>query len=432
MLRGHPWSLPARARAGGVWDWCRRRGLNGDASGSADGTGRSTAVDVAPSIAATVARATVLARARRVGPQHQAQVFNELAAARHRDLSRSTGVASPSAGFELQHGDDGVVRVVPRKKPAREQKSIEQGSTEAAVLAILTERPGMTEEELHRLFPRLRPAPSAPPPAGDLLTANTSRDTAYWWWPGKWLTYAQVLRGGHQHRFALLRDGRVEGARLPWLSGDAREEAARTLPMAPGTQQMQAQMEEERVRAVGQLLEQRAALRSQVRDLESQLRKLGMEVEAEVGGQSLLDMRKAEARELAWKALAVATVLVLLAAAAAAYAFHRATGVSSAREFRDWWRVFLREQHPHVYAAVSPVAKLLQASTPQVEDSALAQLAHNISASLAYGGMSDADAAARRGAAAPSAGAAVGAVGVASPASADTSARAVDGTKAAQ
>ena len=278
----------------------------------------------------------------------------------------------------------------------------------------------MTEEELHRLFPRLRPAPSAPPPAGDLLTANTSSDTAYWWWPGKWLTYAQVLRGGHQRRFALLRDGRVEGARLPWLSGDAREEAARTQPMALGARQMEAQMEEERVRAVGQLLEQRAALRSQVRDLESQLRKLGMEVEAEVGG--LLDMRKAEARELAWKALAVATVLVLLAAAAAAYAFHRATGVSSAREFRDWWRDFLREQHPHVYAAVSPVAKWLQASTPQVEDSALAQLAHNISASLAYGGMSEADPAALRGAA----------VGVASPASADTPTRAVDGTKAAQ
>ena len=358
-------------------------------------------------------------------------MFNELAAARHRDLSRSTGVASPSAAFELQHGDDGVVRVVPRKKPAREQKSIEQDSTEAAVLAILTERPGMTKEELHRLFPRLRPTPSAPPPAGDLLTANTSRDTAYWWWPGKWLTYAQVLRGGHQHRFALLRDGRVEGARLPWLSGDAREEAAGTLRMAPGTRQMEAQMEEERVRAVGQLLEQRAALRSQVRDLESQLRKLGMEVEAEVGGQSLLDMRRAEARELAWKALAVATVLVLLAAAAAAYAFHRATGVSSAREFRDWWRFYLRQQHPHVYAAVSPVATLLQASTPQVEDSALAQLAHNISASLAYGGMSDADAA-RGGAAAPSATASKGASRVASPASADTPARTVDRTEAAQ
>ena len=82
----------------------------------------------------------------------------------------------------------------------------------------------------------------------------------------------------------------------------------------------------------------------QVRDIESDLRKLGMEVEEGVGGQSVMDMRKVEGRELATRALGIATVLVLVAAALAAYLFHLYTGVKSVREFRDWWRRVIREQ----------------------------------------------------------------------------------------
>jgi len=39
-----------------------------------------------------------------------------------------------------------------------------------------------------------------------------------------------------------------------------------------------------------------------------------MDVEENVGGQSVLDMRRAEGREIAMRALAIATVLVLVAA----------------------------------------------------------------------------------------------------------------------
>ncbi len=51
-----------------------------------------------------------------------------------------------------------------------------------------------------------------------------------------------------------------------------------------------------------------------MRDIERDLRKLGMDVEENVGGQSVLDMRRAEGREIAMRALAIATVLVLVAA----------------------------------------------------------------------------------------------------------------------
>jgi hypothetical protein len=51
-----------------------------------------------------------------------------------------------------------------------------------------------------------------------------------------------------------------------------------------------------------------------VRDIERDLRKLGMDVDENVGRQSVLDVRRAEGRQIAMRALAIATVLVLVAA----------------------------------------------------------------------------------------------------------------------
>ena len=51
-----------------------------------------------------------------------------------------------------------------------------------------------------------------------------------------------------------------------------------------------------------------------MRDIERDLRKLGMDVDENVGRQSVLDVRRAEGRQIAMRALAIATVLVLVAA----------------------------------------------------------------------------------------------------------------------
>lgn len=186
------------------------------------------------------------------------------------------------------------------------------------------------------------------------------------------MTYSKRLTKVFENRFVLFKSGRVDGAELaghPSLPspGNAVEAA---------NPEWEAKMEAERVRAVGQLLEQRAALRAQVREIESDLRKLGMEVEEGVGGQSVLDMRKAEGRELATRALAIATVLVLFAASIAGYVFHLYTGVSTVREFRDWWRARIRAQDYRNAAA--PIVDRLESLTPKIEGSQLSHLAHNV------------------------------------------------------
>ena len=313
-------------------------------------------------------------------PPSQARVYRDLAEARSRALVESAdqaAAADQAASFEVVQDGDGAVRVVPKKKAA--PAVADKGATEAALLAILAEKPGMTERELRHLFPRLFP-PRADAP-GDMMTANTFHDTPYWWWPGKWITYGKTLSHIANNRFVLFKEGKVDGAELYQLPHhpDPRERAD-ALP--PPNAAWEAKMEEERVKAVGQLLEQRAALRAQVRDIESDLRKLGMDVEEDVGGQSVLDMRRAEGRQIAMRALAIATVLVLLAAGVAAYVFHLYTGVRTVREFRDWWRAKIRGQDYHAVAA--PYSRRLEALTPRVEGSALSDLAHNISTSLAY------------------------------------------------
>jgi len=339
--------------------------------------GRSTAVDLSPSIAAAMAWAKV----RSAPPPSQAQVYSQMVKARERTLrdeaverlaggsGGGAGQVGPATGFDIEADPSGAIRVVPKKREATLSSSTKKDPNKAAMLAILAERPDMTERDLRQLFPRLFRGKSCRAELG--WTDNTYHETPYWWWPGSWMTYGKMLSKVHDNRFVLFQSGRVDNAEL---AGHPMLPASST-SVAPNPE-WEAKMEAERVRAVGQLLEQRAALRAQVRDIESDLRKLGMDVEEGVGGQSVLDMRKAEGRELATKALAIATVLVLFAASVGAYVFHLYTGVSTVREFRDWWRAVIRGQDYH--SAAAPIAATLDALTPKIEGSELSHLAHNV------------------------------------------------------
>ena len=311
------------------------------------------------------------------------QVYSQLVKAREKALregaaerpaeelgSSGSGCVS-SSSFDVLPDPSGAIRVVPKKREAAQLTGAQPGSNKAAMLAILAERPGMTERELRDLFPRLFARQGGGSKAV-AWTDNTFHDTPYWWWPGSWMTYGKMLSKVNDNRFVLFKTGRVDGAELsghPELQPPANAQVV-------ADPEWEAKMEAERARAVGQLLEQRAALRAQVRTIESDLRKLGMDVEEGVGGQSVLDMRKAEGRELAIKALAIATVLVLLAASVVAYVFHMYTGVSTVREFRDWWRARIRGQDFH--SAAAPFVDRLESLTPKIEGSELSHLAHNV------------------------------------------------------
>ena len=106
-------------------------GIFGHASDQKDKETSQTSVDLSPSIAATLAKAAVMAKARRTKPPSQVQVYRELAVERYKKecevpVEGAEGGNSPS--LQLQHDEDGVIRVVPKKKAVAAPRSMAPGS----------------------------------------------------------------------------------------------------------------------------------------------------------------------------------------------------------------------------------------------------------------------------------------------------------------
>jgi hypothetical protein len=137
-----------------------------------------SAVDMSNSIATSIA----YARARFAPPPSQDKVYRDIALARYNAL-RNEGIAEESdksALFEIETDADGTIRVVPKKKAGTITPEMDKGSREAAVLAMLAERPTMTARQLREEFPRLFPAAHVSA-TGDMMTQNTFHDAPYWW-----------------------------------------------------------------------------------------------------------------------------------------------------------------------------------------------------------------------------------------------------------
>jgi len=277
------------------------------------------------------------------------------------------GTGKGGGQFEVKVSESGMVSVVPKKQLSPRDLS-------DFVFDSLRKDPHLTVAELKAQNPHLFPAPAllrGPEKRGDAFwTRNTFNDSPHWWWPGSWIKYAKALTDLSRGRYEIMATGRHKD--IDMLPPEKPE---------PVLQLTVAELAE-RMHRVESLHEQRATLLNKLREVEGEMKTLGIEVAKPTPSlAATMDARRADGARLGFQALGIATLIVGASAVVGAYVFSKRTGVTDVEGFKDWATSSVDSEW--YQSRATTLSSAIESRTPTVANTTVGSIVQKTSLSLA-------------------------------------------------